>query len=118
MGYIQVNSPYDNNPVKVLEKDIGRAVKDGEGRTFYVLPKSDGSGYFGAISRADPGKEEADAVHRETKQARADASAATTGHLIDHGPRGGGLGKVVKWVLLIGLVGMACYLWYTGKFSS
>ena len=115
MGYIYVNSPHDNNPVKVLEKDIGRAVKDNEGRTFYVLPKSDGSGYFGAFSRADAAKEEADALHRESQEQRAAEAAAAPVHVVGHSQRSGG--KMLILLILLALIAGGIYLWYSGVFS-
>lgn len=117
MGYIHVNSPYDNNPVKVLEKDIGKAVKDGEGRMFYVLPRSDGSGYFGAISRKDAGKEEQEAAHRDAKQSRADAASRRIE------PAAGGTSRTGSVRMILGLVILAAiaaggYLWWSGIFSA
>ena len=38
---ITIFSPHSGNQVKVRDQDAGRAVKDEEGRIFYVLPKSD-----------------------------------------------------------------------------
>jgi hypothetical protein len=55
---ITIYSPYNSQPVEVREQDVGRAVKDGEGRTFYVLAKSDGTGYYGAMTRMGGQKDE------------------------------------------------------------
>jgi len=68
MGIV-VRSPYDGEQVKVRDQDAGRAVKDRQGRIFYVLPKSDGSGYYGAITRAGGSKDEARAIEFENKEA-------------------------------------------------
>lgn len=51
MSYMNINSPYSGDPVKIRTTDIGRAVKDTEGRIFYVLPRSDGKGYYSSITR-------------------------------------------------------------------
>lgn len=48
---IVVHSPFSGAPVKVREADIGRAVRDADGRFFYVLQTSDGSGYYGSPTR-------------------------------------------------------------------
>ena len=48
---ITVDSPYSGKPVKVREQDVRRAVRDEEGRIFYVLPRPDGSGFFGSKTR-------------------------------------------------------------------
>ena len=44
---IVVNSPYSGESVKIRDQDVGRAVKDRDGKVFYVLPRSDGSGRGG-----------------------------------------------------------------------
>ncbi|MCE9590182.1 MAG: hypothetical protein K8S99_06625 [Planctomycetes bacterium] len=66
---ITVRGPYSGNPVKVRDQDAGRAVKDEEGRIFYVLPRSDGLGYYGAMTRAGGTKDEARAMAFESKEA-------------------------------------------------
>ena len=55
---ITVNSPHSGRPVMVRPQDIGRAVRDEEGRIFYVLAKSDGSGHFGSRTRQCDEKQE------------------------------------------------------------
>jgi hypothetical protein len=64
---ITVYSPYNSQPVEVREQDVGRAVKDGDGRTFYVLAKSDGTGYYGAMTRMGGQKDEDRALEIEYK---------------------------------------------------
>ncbi|MCX5662663.1 MAG: FKBP-type peptidyl-prolyl cis-trans isomerase [Planctomycetota bacterium] len=66
---ITVLSPYSGKQVKVRDNDAGRAVRDEEGRIFYVMPKSDGTGYYGATTRAGNAKEEARALELESKVA-------------------------------------------------
>lgn len=52
MGIV-VKSPFSGRDVKVRDQDLGRAVKDEEGRSFYVLPRTDGEGHFGSPTRAN-----------------------------------------------------------------
>ncbi len=71
---ITVDSPYSGKPVKVREQDVRRAVRDEEGRIFYVLPRPDGSGFVGSKTRTparDPQQETA-----EPMPATADADGA------------------------------------------
>jgi hypothetical protein len=68
---ITIYSPHSGRPVKVRDQDAGRAVKDEEGRIFYVLPKSDGSGYYGALTTSGNPKEEARAKEFESKVGQA-----------------------------------------------
>ena len=55
---ITVPSPHSGRPVKVREQDVGRAVRDEEGRIFYVLPKRESEGYYGARTRTGSDKDE------------------------------------------------------------
>ena len=48
---IVVFSPFNGQPVKVREADVGRAIRDAEGRFFYVLKRGDGEGYYGSPTR-------------------------------------------------------------------
>ena len=64
---ITVLSPHNGEPVKVRDQDVGRAVKDREGRIFYVLEKSDGTGYYGAMTRAGGDREEQRALKLEAR---------------------------------------------------
>jgi len=66
MGIV-VRSPFSGQPVKIRDQDVGRAVRDEENRIFYALPKSDGSGYYGAPTRAGGPKDEAKAQELEAK---------------------------------------------------
>lgn len=64
---ITVLSPHSGKPVKIRDQDVGRAVKDEEGRIFYALPRSDGKGHYGAITRAGGEKDEQRALAMEAK---------------------------------------------------
>ncbi len=55
---ITVLSPFSGRPVKVRDQDIGRAVRDEEGRIFYVVPRADGTGHYGSPTRKGSEKDE------------------------------------------------------------
>ncbi len=46
-----VYSPYSGAAVKIRNEDIGRSVKDPDGRIFYVVAKEEGQGCFAAKTR-------------------------------------------------------------------
>ena len=53
-----VHSPFDGEPVKVRDQDIGRAIRDKQNRIFYALPKSTGDGYYSSPTRQGGLKDE------------------------------------------------------------
>lgn len=55
---ITINSPYSGRPVKLRDQDIGRAVRDEEGRVFYVVQRASGEGYYAALTRKGSAKDE------------------------------------------------------------
>jgi len=55
---MNVHSPHSGHPVKIRDEDIGRAVRDEENRIFYVVPRANGEGYYGAITRKGSAKDE------------------------------------------------------------
>lgn len=62
-----VNSPYSGRPVKVRDQDVGRAIRDEEGRIFYAVPRSDGQGHYGSPTRKGSDKDEQRYLDMETK---------------------------------------------------
>ncbi len=67
---ILVHSPHDGSPVQVREQDIGRAIRDKNGKIFYCLPRASGEGYFGSKTRAASakGEEQVDALAAQFQQ--------------------------------------------------
>ena len=55
---ITVQSPHNGRPVKIRPEDVGRAVRDSEGKIFYVLPREDGRGHFGSLTRQGASEKE------------------------------------------------------------
>ena len=68
---IEVSSPFSGRPVKIRPQDVGKAVRDEEGKMFYVLPKRDGTGYYGAPTKAGGERDEQRAARYEQRMAEA-----------------------------------------------
>ncbi len=119
---IVVYSPFNSQPVKIRDEDVGRAVRDGEGRIFYALPKSDGSGYYGAPTRTGNPKDEQRALELEAKLASQGAyvkqtHAVAAAHDATGRRRSRKRGKLVILVLAI-VVGALTYLFTLGPLSE
>ncbi len=56
--WIDINSPYSGLIVRVRDKDIGRSVRDKDGRVFFVLPRTTGEGHYASVTRIGGPKEE------------------------------------------------------------
>ena len=106
MGII-VKGPFSGKPVKVRDNDAGRAVKDEEGRLFFVLPKSDGSGYYGSITRAGNPKEEARALEMEEKEGANRVNVEAQNEARPRKSSGGGMGKVVFLLIVVAVLAAA-----------
>ncbi len=109
MGITVIN-PHNGEEMKVRDGDAGRAVKDKEGRIFYVMPKKDGTGYYGALTRAGSEKEEARNKEMEEKRAGAQSNVQTEWQ---SKPSGGGgcfatIKKTIKLLIVLAvLAGLA-----------
>lgn len=105
---ISVNSPFTGRPVKIREKDVGRAVTDEDGGIFYVFPKKDGSGYYGAPTRAGGEKDEARAIRNEERAKGSKKTGVKRGQVqitqARHSHRLGLLFKLVFLLIVAGLV--------------
>ncbi len=109
-----IHSPFDGTPVKIRDKDIGRAIRDKENRIFYVIPNSNGEGYYSAMTRQGGLKD-------EQRYARMMEKSATTNQIVREEvatmqdatgrARGKGRGKLVLLVLIIIVAAAAYYVW-------
>ena len=116
---IIVHSPHDGYPVKVRDQDLGRAIRDNEGRIFYAVPRSDGNGYYGALTRKGSEKDEQRYVNMLDKMGRAKEVGAqmsaeqihdATGKTSSRGP--------MRWailILLLGLLALGAWLLLTSN---
>jgi len=100
---IEVYSPHDGEPVKIRDSDVGKAVKDKQGRLFYVLPKSDGSGHYGAMTRAGGERDEQRAAdyHAKREQARQSGHQRSAEHVSTSAPGSKGRAAVLVVVAAI-----------------
>jgi hypothetical protein len=111
MGITVIN-PHNGEEMKVRDGDAGRAVKDREGRIFYVMPKKDGSGYYGALTRAGSDKEEARNKEMEDKVSGSQANKQTEWQSRPSGGGGGFFATIFKLIkLLIVLAVLAGLAW-------
>ncbi len=113
---ITVNSPFSGKPVKVRDQDVGRAVRDEENRIFYVLPKSDQTGYYGAPTRAGGPKDEQCAIEMEAKLATAQQASQAAARPPVHdatGKKRSGIGSKILLLALIAAAAAAAYLYMT-----
>lgn len=99
---IKVNSPHSGRPVIVREADVGRALRDENGKVFYVLRQSDDKGYYGSRTRGGGSQDERNYIEISTRSSEADLSESAppmhdlTGNC---GPRS--RGKLVILVLVV-----------------
>ena len=104
---ITVNSPYSGHPVEVRDQDVGRVVRDDDGRIFYVIRKRDGH-YYGSKTRAGGSNEEYHA--HEIEQELNTAEPAVMGGRDATDKQRRGLRGVLVVILLAAIVTVLCYL--------
>jgi FKBP-type peptidyl-prolyl cis-trans isomerase len=109
-----VHSPHDGQAVKVRDQDLERAIRDREGRIFYAVKRSDGQGYYGALTRKGSAKDEQRYLDMLEKMQRArDVGAQRSAQQIHDAtgkPSGPG---ALRWVLLLIVVALiAAVSWY------
>ncbi len=72
---IEVRSPYSGEMVKIMPKDVGKAVKDADGRVFYVLEDGEG-GHYPSMTRSGEGSAKAQGDHARTEDRMGEHQAA------------------------------------------
>lgn len=114
---IIVNSPHDGNPVKVRDQDIERAIRDGEGRIFYAVKRSDGQGYYGALTRKGSDKDEQRYLEmiEKMKTARDTGKVRSDAQIHDATGKQTGPGVLAWVILLIVALLIAAVTWYFVK---
>lgn len=100
---ITVLSPFSGRPVKVRDQDVGRAVRDEEGRIFYVVARSDGTGYYGSPTRKGSEKDEQRYTDLETKTATTAAQVKAEHAAVQpHDATGPGRqARPLRWLILL-----------------
>lgn len=117
---ITVLSPHSGNPTKLRDKDVGRAVQDAEGRTFYLLQDGNGD-YYAALTRAG-GEKELERYRHMASRAGFETEITTHDKPVDdyrrpvaRTPDGFPLGKVLSWLIVLGcLAGGTWWLAHKG----
>jgi len=108
---ITIYSPFSGREVKIRDNDLGKAVKDEEGRMFYVLPRPDGSGYYAAPTRAGGEKDIANYDRMLEKQNRVKSSGGSAqagAYVANVGKKKkGGLVKLIILLAILGGLGWA-----------
>lgn len=119
--WIEVNSPHSGRPVRVREQDVGRSVRDDEGRVFFVLPRSDGQGHYGSVTRTGGPAAEEKYLAMLADEGRAQAAGDDAGRQPVHDATGrkrsSWKGKLVLVILLL-LVLLLVYLFTIGPFGG
>ncbi len=114
---IIVHSPHDGQPVKVRDQDLERAIRDSEGRIFYAVKRSDGSGYYGALTRKGSDKDEQRYLDLIEKM----ETARQVGKIRSEAQVHDATGKdkspgAMRWIVLLILAGIiAAMSWYFFK---
>ena len=111
---ITLLSPHSGKPVKIRDQDVGRAVRDEEKRVFYALPRPDGSGHYGALTRNGSDK---DLARYDALESKVGAGAAHVRQVAaTHDARGPGRSgsplRLVAILLLVGLTAVGAWLGY------
>ncbi len=119
--WIDVNSPHSGRIVRVRDKDVGRSVRDEDGRIFFVLPRSDGEGHYGSVTRTGGPKEEQKYLEMLAKEehAKATGQAITAAAIHDATGRrrSSWRGKAVIFFILA-MVMFLIYLFTVGPFGG
>jgi len=116
---IVVNSPFSGQPVKIRDQDIDRAVRDEENRIFYVLPLSNGTGYFGSTTRQGGEKEERRYLEMAQKSAQMKVVGDARSEKQVHnamGKKRGGKRRLVVTVIVLAIIAAA--VWFVMKGDS
>ena len=114
---IIVHSPHDGQPVKVRDQDLQRAIRDGEGRIFYAVKRTDEQGYYGALTRKGSDKDEQRYIEllKKMETAREVGKIRSAEQIHDATGKAKGPG-MLRWVLLlIVAVLIAAVAWYVSQ---
>lgn len=115
---ITVLSPHSGNQTQIRDKDIGRAVQDAEGRTFYVLRDENGD-LYAALTKAG-GQKDIERYRHMAGRAGFTTEFKTHDKPVDdyrrtvsRKPDGFPFGKLLTWLVVLGAI--AAGAWYAGR---
>lgn len=114
---IIVHSPHDGQPVKVRDQDLERAIRDGEGRIFYAVKRSDEQGYYGALTRKGSDKDEQRYLDMlEKMQTAREVGKQRSDEQIHDATGKASKSGAMRWIILLALAGtIAALMWYLVK---
>jgi FKBP-type peptidyl-prolyl cis-trans isomerase len=118
---ITVLSPYSGRAIKARDQDVGRALRDEEGRIFYVVERPDGSGYYAAPTRkgSDKDLQRYDALHDKGETARQTHHDRSAEQVAAHDARGRGRrASPIRLALLLLLIALLAVGGYVGITQS
>ena len=132
MAWMEILSPHNGRPVRVRDKDVGRSVRDCDGKIFFVLEReqpneaADGDSvtYYGSLTRVGGAEQEKkyddlaakQTIAREVGQQRSEAQVHDATGSKRSNPRGkllifalfiAMLGVIVLWLFTLGPLGNA-----------
>ena len=122
MAWMEILSPHNGRAVRVRDKDVGRSVRDSDGKIFYVLRRTDrrvqGEGdsaaYFGSLTRIAGLEQEQKYDEMVAKQAVARDVGQKRSHQQVHDATGtkrsNNRGKLVIFALIIAMLAVVA-LW-------
>ena len=122
MAWMEILSPHNGKTVRVRDKDVGRSVRDGDGKIFYVLRRTnrqaqgegDSSVYFGSLTRLGGLEQEKkyDEMAAKQEQARDVGHERSQQQIHDAtgSKRSNKRGKFVIFALIIAMLGVVV-LW-------
>ena len=83
--WIDIHSPHSGRIVRVRDKDVGRSVRDEEGKSFCVRQRASGEGHYASLTRQGGPKEEAryDEMLAKEETAKASGQAQSAAQIHD-----------------------------------
>ncbi|XAL98067.1 FKBP-type peptidyl-prolyl cis-trans isomerase [Phycisphaeraceae bacterium D3-23] len=112
---ITILSPYSGKPVKVRDQDVGRAIRDEEGRIFYIVQSDDDAGEpYASMTRKGSEKDEQryrKLVDGSAKTQQVARENVTQAHDATGKKRSNPVGVLAVLVVLLALAG-AAYVYF------
>lgn len=111
---ITILSPYSGKPVKVRDQDVGRAIRDEEGRIFYIVDATDGGTPYSSMTRKGSEKDEQRYRKLESGSAQLSQTAREHVHQVHDatGKKRRNPVGVLLLVLILALAGGAAYVYF------
>ncbi|MEX2212905.1 MAG: hypothetical protein WD768_02180 [Phycisphaeraceae bacterium] len=119
--WLDIHSPHSGRIVRVRDKDVGRSVRDEDGRIFFVLARPTGEGHYASLTRTGGPREEQNYDTMLAKQATAKASGEerSTAQIHDATGRARSTlkGRLILLVIIVAVLAVA-YLFTKGSLGN